>query len=1579
MKKIQELISIFLIFIFVSYSYGRKFQKKEYPTQFKNIRPLNIVEPSYSNYISPNHQTGPIANYPRRDTEWYSSLIDSSMNGYGAYTHNPNPIASSLNNGYVIAYRKFEGFNQSAGYLGSAKSSDAISWNITGNINDRYPTGEETPNLPTASGTPQARYPSAGFSPGGQPTVVWNEYTNSDHGGGSYGGYPLYAYDVFGVDQGNLDFVNPFHVNNGCVTTPCNPPDLWSGNVFLGLQNNSPKFYSLYDGWSDSPNKFYWISSNFHANGYFLLNDPIVLTDDSEILGNGSALWYDNGNYTSAPSYHINDSGIGYVGLTSFASTYGVQEPRLHTFWYKNTNDYGDNWSSQDGYENSGYNYINDQTLVRITDSLFTLFSENPEDYPEQLWYPWAECDSLNSFGEVITYACGDTLFDSNGTEYFLTPGLWFDYNFDLRTDYSGGMHVVASCAPLLCKDLNGGCEDNNGDGLADSIETDHFFNAGHYYFYNPNPISEPNNWRLSLINDMSETYSADWQNSDIPYINSLNGFGAWYYFYPQISIGGEPGSQTLWYATSEGSSFSYDANDEYYLPQDIDIFVRKSQDLGQSWSELENVTNTNTGLPFPDKHLEVSVHLPQFSYEDKLGLFYTIPDLYTETYPPATGYEDYLNRIYVGIVGGVQTPVDEILTLDSFDEGLSENYGYTYDFNNSEGYLAPVASDFENAQCVKIDYSVHNSESWGGYVQVQRNAPDEFWDWSQYNTISFNYFNSIPPDQIDRVEFRLILDDIDDSGFYSFHKILDDVSNQWEKVEIPLINNGSWNGHGFNYTGWLGTEGDQIIDLSQIRNYKLEFSINTDGESGDYQSGTIYLDELQLENTIPRYPVTFQFDARNLEVSPNGIHLAGGFDYEYSNPEYPNWDPAGIMLDDSDGNGFYSVTLQLTAGDYQYKFINGNTWEDQHDQIYEELSCTFNDGSGYYNRSVSVNSDIVLAPVCLNLCEPCDLQFFTIENVSVVHGDTALVEVSMEFSNPSFNSIDLSFSGFQDKLVFNDIVTEGYMFGDAQWITVVNNTETLLITASAGATLITDNGVLFALELVVPEALSTQIVPVVIEDFSGNEDLDEAIFIDGGVEVVWEPLAGFASDTTNGYLPLTINFTDTSEIGTYPIVDWQWNFGDGTLVSGSETEHTYLEEGNYTVTLIVTDEFGLSDTLEMVDYITAIFPVHPTAGFAVSTTSGDYPLDILFTDTSNMGTYPIVDWSWDFGNDSTGVGSEVSATYERPGEFDVTLMVMDEYGLSDTLILTDFVQVDTTFGDLDWNTNVQSFDASFILKHLAEMIELDELQLQVADVTQDETISPLDATVILQHVVGLVEDLPFTPDESYSATGDLAMSNQGADPGMQIEVPINISNGSNIYGFTGNLVYDPLVVSIDTVLFSDYLDGYLFELNEINSGEIRIASAGELPDGETGVFATLIVTVGENFTEETNITITDLRWNEDDVSDAPIEMTISFGLGVDVASIPDVFELHQNYPNPFNPTTQIKYDLPEDALVSITIYDVMGRSIRTLMNVYQRAGYHSTHWDAKNNMGEGISAGMYIYTIQAGEFRATKKMVLLK
>ena len=94
---------------------------------------------------------------------------------------------------------------------------------------------------------------------------------------------------------------------------------------------------------------------------------------------------------------------------------------------------------------------------------------------------------------------------------------------------------------------------------------------------------------------------------------------------------------------------------------------------------------------------------------------------------------------------------------------------------------------------------------------------------------------------------------------------------------------------------------------------------------------------------------------------------------------------------------------------------------------------------------------------------------------------------------------------------------------------------------------------------------------------------------------------------------------------------------------------------------------------------------------------------------------------------------------------------------------------------------------------------------------------------------------------------------------------------------------------------------------------------------------------------------------------------------------IPIEVSIYQNYPNPFNPITSLRYDLPEDGLVNITIYDMMGRVVKTLVNSSQTAGYKSIRWNATNDRNEPVSAGLYLYTIQAGEFRQTKKMVLLK
>ena len=94
---------------------------------------------------------------------------------------------------------------------------------------------------------------------------------------------------------------------------------------------------------------------------------------------------------------------------------------------------------------------------------------------------------------------------------------------------------------------------------------------------------------------------------------------------------------------------------------------------------------------------------------------------------------------------------------------------------------------------------------------------------------------------------------------------------------------------------------------------------------------------------------------------------------------------------------------------------------------------------------------------------------------------------------------------------------------------------------------------------------------------------------------------------------------------------------------------------------------------------------------------------------------------------------------------------------------------------------------------------------------------------------------------------------------------------------------------------------------------------------------------------------------------------------------IPGEFSLYNNYPNPFNPTTVLDYDLSKSGFVNITVYDMMGRKVKTLVNTNQSAGFRSVTWDATNLVGQPVSAGMYFYMIQAGDFRETKKMIFLK
>lgn len=200
-----------------------------------------------------------------------------------------------------------------------------------------------------------------------------------------------------------------------------------------------------------------------------------------------------------------------------------------------------------------------------------------------------------------------------------------------------------------------------------------------------------------------------------------------------------------------------------------------------------------------------------------------------------------------------------------------------------------------------------------------------------------------------------------------------------------------------------------------------------------------------------------------------------------------------------------------------------------------------------------------------------------------------------------------------------------------------------------------------------------------------------------------------------------------------------------------------------------------------------------------------------------------------------------------------------------------------------------------------------------------------------------------------------------------------NESNGSIVQDYSGNdfhasLVGDPFdrwhsfILPIDTPwLFIMTGDEGTVGGDENNVSLLRVDATNLLAGTYYGRLTLL--------PEESSLTN----------SQSFVKLIVTESLGLTSEVLPITYSLHQNYPNPFNPLTEIKYALPRDEYVQITIYNLMGKEVQSLIREDKVAGTHSIQWNATNNEGKQVSAGVYLYKIQAGDFSETKKMILLK
>ncbi len=105
------------------------------------------------------------------------------------------------------------------------------------------------------------------------------------------------------------------------------------------------------------------------------------------------------------------------------------------------------------------------------------------------------------------------------------------------------------------------------------------------------------------------------------------------------------------------------------------------------------------------------------------------------------------------------------------------------------------------------------------------------------------------------------------------------------------------------------------------------------------------------------------------------------------------------------------------------------------------------------------------------------------------------------------------------------------------------------------------------------------------------------------------------------------------------------------------------------------------------------------------------------------------------------------------------------------------------------------------------------------------------------------------------------------------------------------------------------------------------------------------------------------------------VEFVYTLNTGVeDKKNIPTKFYLNQNFPNPFNPATTIEYGLSKAGRVNLTIYNILGEKVKTVVDEFQKAGHYRFTWQPAN-----LASGIYIYKINSGSFNKTKKLILLR
>ena len=264
--------------------------------------------------------------------------------------------------------------------------------------------------------------------------------------------------------------------------------------------------------------------------------------------------------------------------------------------------------------------------------------------------------------------------------------------------------------------------------------------------------------------------------------------------------------------------------------------------------------------------------------------------------------------------------------------------------------------------------------------------------------------------------------------------------------------------------------------------------------------------------------------------------------------------------------------------------------------------------------------------------------------------------------------------------------------------------------------------------------------------------------------------------------------------------------------------------------------------------------------------------------------------------------------------------------------------------------------------------------------------VSPLCAVFVFsgQALAGeMTRGLTITGGRNANATLKLERVNDpGAESGI-LKLHVSVAQTSDLKGYGFSLQYDP--VKYEFVNATELVGNLL----KSGSGQETLFLSSNRTPGQVDIGAVKVD--GQGASGGGKLVELVFRTSETPVpSDFQVSESVLVGLdgAVDQLALaeignlkprPDRFNLHQNTPNPFNPSTLIGYQLPEAGLVRLAIYNLLGQEVRVLVNETKEAGSFTATWDGTDALSRRVASGVYLYRINAGEFSASRRMLLLK